>query len=425
MEFKESLRFLYSLQQYGIKFGLSKTENLLKAMGNPQKKLKFIHIAGTNGKGSVATYINSILTHAGYRVGLYTSPHLVSFTERMKINSKNISKSEVVYYTKIIQKIMDKKEPPTFFEAVTAMAINYFADKKVDIAILETGMGGRLDATNVITPLVSIITNISLEHQEFLGNNLIDIAREKAGIVKKSTPLISGVTQREVISMFEDICKSKQSPFFLLNRDFSCTQNNGVYNYSGIKLNLKSLESGLKGIYQKNNLAISIASCELISDMGFYIKKEDIKKGIKNSFWPGRMHIVSTSPIMMLDGAHNVDAIYNLSLSLKEFNFDKLILIIGVMADKDVKNILNIIIPRADFVIYSRPEYYRAMDPSILSTKYPKEHKHKVIPCLKDAISFSKDIASKNDLVLITGSLFTVGEALSIIDPENYPKEEV
>ena len=423
--YKEALKFLYSLQKFGIKFGLSKTENLLERLNTPQRELKFIHIAGTNGKGSVANYLNFILMNAGYRVGLYTSPHLVSFTERMRINGKNISKRDVVHYTKLIKEVINQNEPPTFFEAVTAMAIKYFADKKVDIVILETGMGGRLDATNIINPILTIITNVSLEHQEFLGNTIEDITKEKAGIIKEKIPLVTGITQEEAIQLVQNICKKKNVKMYLLEKDFFCEEKNGIYNYFGLKQQYKGLKNGLMGIYQKNNLAISLASVELLNNMEFCIKDKHVIDGVKETFWPGRMHIISERPIILLDGAHNLAAMHGLKESLKNIKYNKLILIIGIMQDKDIKDILDIIVPVADLTIYTRPEYYRAMDPFKLKEQYPKQHNYEVLNSLESAILRAKEMAMDNDMILITGSLFTVGEALTILDPVNYPIEEV
>ena len=424
-DYKDALKFLYSLQKYGIKFGLSKTENLLKKLDTPQKHLKFIHIAGTNGKGSVATYLSSILKNAGYRVGVYTSPHLVSFTERMRINGENISKRDVVHYTKLIRNVMDKREPPTFFEAVTAMAIKYFADEKVDIVILETGMGGRLDATNIVHPILTIITNVSLEHQVFLGDTIESITKEKAGIIKDKIPLVTGINQEEAIQIIEDICKKKDVYIYRIEKDFSCIQENGVYHYNGINHHYNGLKSGLNGIYQKNNLALALASIEILNNIGLCIKDEHVINGVKQAFWPGRMHIVSKSPIILLDGAHNIAAMHGLKESIKEMEYNKLILVIGIMEDKDTKEILDIIVPMTDFTIYTRPKYYRAMDPFKLKEQYKKVHKYEIINNLERAIARAKQRASEKDMILITGSLFTVGEALSILDPNNYPKEEV
>ncbi len=424
-DYKRALEFLYSLQKYGIKFGLSKTENLLAGLGNPHRRLKFVHIAGTNGKGSVATYISHILEKAGYRVGAYTSPHLVTFRERMRINREFISQREVVALTKEIKQVMVEKEPPTFFEATTAMALKYFADMDVDIVVLETGMGGRLDATNVVSPLLSIITNISMEHQQFLGDTLLDIAKEKAGIIKEMTPVISGASQKEVRSLFEKICREKNSPLYLIQRDFSCLWRKDGFFYKGLERSYSGLTSGLLGRFQRSNMALALCCIELLGREGFSIDEIHIREGLKDAFWPGRLHLISRSPLVVLDGAHNNAAMEVLTSTLEEMDFDRLIAVVGVMADKDVGGMMERLIPLCDTVVFSRPVYERAMDPHRLKEIYPSTVTSLVIPSLKEAISKALDMARNRDMILITGSLFTVGEALSILDPEKYPIEDL
>ncbi|MBW2144942.1 MAG: bifunctional folylpolyglutamate synthase/dihydrofolate synthase, partial [Deltaproteobacteria bacterium] len=251
--YEEAVRYLYSLQKFGIKFGLSKTSNLLKALGNPHKGQKYIHIAGTNGKGSVASFIGSILKEAGLRVGLYSSPHLVRFTERFRINDEEITSEKAESLIHELTEVFVSGEAPTFFEATTALAITYFAREKTDIAIMEVGMGGRLDATNVILPLVSVITNISLEHQFFLGARLLDIAREKAGIIKKGIDLVTGATQPAVLGLFESLAKEKKAPFWRLGKDSRYRTTESGLHYYGRKRRLNGLSLGLKGDFQARN----------------------------------------------------------------------------------------------------------------------------------------------------------------------------
>ncbi len=420
-----ALDFLYSLQKYGIKFGLSKTENLLKGLGDPHRDLKFIHIAGTNGKGSVATYISYILERAGYRVGVYTSPHLVTFRERMRINRKFISPEEVVALTEDIKRVMVEEEPPTFFEAVTAMAMRYFDVKGVDVVVLETGMGGRLDATNVVSPLVGIITNISMEHQEFLGNTLLDIAGEKAGIIKEAIPLISGASQKEVRLLFEKICKEKRSPLYLFDRDFTCIASRKSFSYYGVNNSYEGLVSGLAGRFQRYNMALALCCIELLGEYGFVAKEEHIRHGLKEAFWPGRLHVVSHSPLVVVDGAHNRAAMETLISTLEEMEFERLVAVVGIMEDKDIEGMMGRLVPLCDTVIFSRPRYFRAMDPYRLMKISPPACSSYVVPSLHQAIDRAFEVASSGDLILITGSLFTVGEALSILDPQTYPPEDV
>lgn len=425
--YKEALRYIYSLQKFGIKFGLSKTENILKVFGNPHKKKIYIHIAGTNGKGSVASFISSILKEAGYKVGLYTSPHLVRFTERFRINGKEISREEAANLIFEIRKYFAPHEPPTFFEATTAMAIIYFYRQNTDIDIMEVGMGGRLDATNVINPIVSVITNIGLDHQQYLGSTLIQIAREKAGIIKRGIDLITGVNQPKIISFFEDQAKEKDAPLYRVGKDIMYRRRNGAVNYYGINMRLKNLRPKMNGAFQTKNVAISLGVIELLREKGFRIDEDAIYRGVENAFWPGRMHIISSSPLIILDGAHNPTAMKMLSLSIKErYPEKRIILVIGIMKDKDIKRMLRNILGISDYVIYTRPVYSRAADPKDL-VNYGRLFKKEgeVIPSLKDAIDKARDMAKEDDLILITGSLFTVGEALSHLDPIKYAPDEI
>ena len=307
--YQEGIEYLYNLQKYSIKFGLSKTSNLMKAFGNPHKDRKYIHIAGTNGKGSVATFVASILKHAGIKVGFYSSPHLVRFTERFRINDKEISREKAAGLIDELKGAVVSKSPPTFFEATTAMAFLYFARENTDIDIMEVGMGGHLDATNIITPLISVITNISMEHQFFLGSRLLDIAGEKGGIIKEGVDLVTGATQPSVISLFKSICRGKRAPMWRAGTDISYLTTDYGFHYKGIKRRFNRLQLGLKGKFQVRNAALALAVIELLEKKGFRISSGDIQEGLKNSAWPGRMQIVAENPTVLLDGAHNPAAI--------------------------------------------------------------------------------------------------------------------
>ena len=425
--YQEGIEYLYNLQKYGIKFGLSKTSNLMKAFGNPHKDRKYIHIAGTNGKGSVATFVASILKQAGLKVGLYSSPHLVRFTERFRINDEEISREKAAGLIDELKGAVVSDSPPTFFEATTAMAFLYFAREDTDIAIMEVGMGGRLDATNLITPLVSVITNISMEHQFFLGSHLLDIAGEKAGIIKKGVYLVTGATQPSVISLFKSICREKGAPMWRVGKDISYRTTRHGFHYKGIKRRLNRLQLGLKGRFQARNAALALAAIELLEKHGFRISSGDIQEGLKDSFWPGRMQVVSEKPTVLLDGAHNPAAIRALAESVRTvFQYRRLILVIGIMADKEIGQLLRGIVPIADYVIYTRPVYSRAADPGILIAEAaPLERPGMVEPLLKKAIERARDMADPEDLIVICGSLFTVGEALTYFDPETYGPDDL
>ena len=428
LSYKELVSWLYNLQKYGIKFGLSKTSNLLEAFGNPHLGQRYIHIAGTNGKGSVGAMLESILMKSGLKVGFYCSPHLVSFTERFRINRECIKRDQAASLIRELKEVMSQEEPPTFFELTTAMALIFFFRNHVDLSIIEVGMGGRLDATNVITPMVSIITTIGLEHQEFLGNTIIDIAKEKGGIIKKGIHVVTAVNQPSVVSLFESLCKKRGAPFWRVGHNVRYRRlPSGLLGYYGLRKRFKNLELGLKGRFQHRNAALVLLTVEILKRKGLTISDEAIRLGLADPVWHGRLEEVSSNPTIILDGAHNPSAMRSLAHSIgNDFDFKQLILVFGVMEDKDISNILREIVPPANTVIYTRPTYYRAANP------------HRVMEMAKEfgragevhfpvsaAIDKARDLADKRDLILITGSLYTVGEAKSYLDPIGYPVEDI
>jgi dihydrofolate synthase/folylpolyglutamate synthase len=428
IDYKDALTYIYGLQKYGIKFGLSKTSNLLKAFGDPHKGQKYVHIAGTNGKGSVAAFAASILREAGLgRVGLYSSPHLVRFTERIKINDREISQKDTVDLVKELRNAVVPEEPPTFFEAITAMAFLYFARENTDIAVIEVGMGGRLDATNLITPLVSLITNISMEHQIYLGSRLLDIASEKAGIIKDGIDVVTGVTQPSVIRLLESACAEKGAPLWRLGKDIHYRATPSGLHYYGRMQRLHSLQPGLNGRFQFRNAALAVALVERLQEKGFRVSAEDIRKGLKRVTWPGRMQVVAQEPTVILDGGHNPAAIKTLAHSItSDFRYRRMILVIGIMGDKDIGQILRAIVPLSDYVIYTRPVYSRAAPPErLMAEAAPLRSPGEVVPFLSKALDRARQIADPRDLILVCGSLFTVGEAMTYFDPETYRPDDL
>ena len=279
--YDQALAYLYGLQKFGMKFGLSKTENLLQAFGRPQDQLKLIHIAGTNGKGSVAAMAASIFSRAGYRVGLYTSPHLVDFRERFQINGRLIPPEVTLDLIEEVKGRTNPEEPPTFFEFVTAMALIYFAREKVDLAIIEVGLGGRLDATNIIRPRVTAITTLGLEHQQYLGNTLRRIAWEKGGIIKPGIPLVSGVTQPAAREVISQICREQGAPLYLAGRDFQTRKITGArFNYTGFGKVYKGLRNRLLGPHQIRNAGLALSLVNLWSLEGKSLSEEHYPGGV-------------------------------------------------------------------------------------------------------------------------------------------------
>jgi dihydrofolate synthase / folylpolyglutamate synthase len=427
MTYKDAVNYLYSLQKFGIKFGLSKTSNILEALGNPHRDQKYVHIAGSNGKGSVAAFLASMLAEAGFKVGVYTSPHLVRFTERFRINGTEMSRDTSADLIEELKQVTAKEEPPTFFEATTAMALTWFAREKTDLAIMEVGMGGRLDATNIIHPLVSAITNISLEHQFYLGKTLMDIAMEKAGIIKRGVDLVTGAVKPQVARAFKTQCEERQAPFWRIGGHIRYRTTASGLHYYGIERRLNGLDLGLRGYFQARNATMALAVAELLERKGFPVSERPLRAGLKNVSWPGRMQAVSHEPTILLDGAHNPEAARALAAAIRrDFQYDRLILVIGVMDDKDISDILRWIAPLADYIIYTRPDYHRAATPERLMAEGTKfKRPGEIRQDLFSALDRARELADPTDMVVVCGSLFTVGAALPYFDPERYEKDEL
>ena len=417
--YKSCLKTLYSLRRYGIILGLDIIGNILKGVGNPQNNFNTIHVAGTNGKGSIASALSTILHKAGYKVGLYTSPHLVRFNERICINNHPVSDKNVVAAYKAVKSAHHGSREPTFFEFTTAMAFYEFGRHNVEWAVVETGMGGRLDATNIITPALTIITNISLEHKLYLGNTISEITREKGGIIKKGTPVVTGVTQKNAISALTSIAKSQSAPLYRFRDAFRIRRNrNTTFNYFGIDHIWRNIKTGLIGKHQINNAALILAACELLIKNNLNLTLKNIKDGLEQNRWPGRLEIVSSSPLILLDGAHNFIAARHLARYLSENLSDRNItLLIGILDDKPYKSILKDLLPLCRKVILTRPKIDRALAPEKL---YPIAQKiisdiH-VIPDVDKAIIYAIESASPKDVICIAGSLYVVGEAKELFE---------
>jgi len=424
--YRDAVNYLYSLQKYGIKFGLSKTENLLRAFGNPHQGRRYVHIAGTNGKGSASAFISSILQDAGLKVGFYSSPHLVRFTERFRINGEEISQDAAASLIEELKRAFAPKSPPTFFEATTAMALIYFAREKTDLAVMEVGMGGRLDATNVITPLACGITNISLEHQEYLGKGLASIAREKAGIIKKGVDVIAAAQQPIVVKTLEAIAAEREAPFWRVGKHIRYRTTPAGLDYHGLQLRMRGLRLGLQGNMQARNAALALGIVERLADKGIHVSEEHIRNGLAKTVWIGRMQVVGRHPTILLDGAHNPGALRVLARSIQTgFTYRRLILVMGIMADKAIAEMMRIIAPLADYLICTRPLYYRAAHPEVLMREAaPLGRPGEIVPLLTDALTRAREVAGTEDLIVVCGSLFTVGEALTYFDPVTYRPDD-
>jgi len=417
MSYQKTISYLFGLQKFGIKLGLSKITSLLKQLGDPHKKLRFIHIAGSNGKGSTAAFLTAILRQNGHRAALYTSPHLIDFTERIKICDKAIPRSRVVGLTRRIKRICSDNaiDSITYFEFITAMALTYFAEEHADPVVFEVGMGGRFDATNVIRPLVSIITSINMEHQIYLGNTLSKIAREKAGIIKRRVPLVSGVRQASVKKILAETCTRLHARHYQLGDDFTCrSKHNGLFSYKGLNWEFKELKSGLLGNHQLRNASLAVCAAELINKKGVLIEKETVKQAIHETSWPGRFEIIQKNPVVVLDGAHNPAAWKTLINTLRrQLTYKHLYFVIGIMEDKDIAKLVELVTPLGEAIVFCRPGMQRAAKKEFIEKFIRFSSKKKVFwyDDTKTAIKYVIKNASKNDVIAVTGSLFTVGEA--------------
>ncbi len=417
--YSDCLKSMYGLRRFGIKLGLATIQRILSGLGNPQDRYACIHVAGTNGKGSVASFLAAILKASGYKVGLYTSPHLVRFNERICVNNEQISDENVVSaYQAVIDNCGGDREP-TFFEYTTAMALYEFGRQAVDWAVIETGMGGRLDATNILNPVLSIITNVSLEHQGYLGNTLAEIAGEKGGIIKSGTPVVTAVSQPPAIAVLENLASDLNAPLFRLKKDFKVRRNaDRRFSYYGLDHVWRGLATSLTGGYQVENAALVLAACELLIRNNARISLTHIQTGLSNTRWPGRLEVVSDHPMIILDGAHNLNASKELAKYLKtELKGRHITLIIGILEDKPYAAILEHLIPVCSRVILTRPKIGRALP---VDTLYPiaaaLTADVQAIPDVSRAIAFAAENAHPEEVICVAGSLYVVGEAKAYLN---------
>lgn len=421
--YKDCISYLFDLERVGIKYDLKNTRTLLKHLNNPHSKFKSIHIAGTNGKGSVAAFLNSVFLEKGLRTGLYTSPHILDFRERILVNGKMISKNFIINFTNNLIKLIEEINP-SFYEITTALAFEYFRVCKVRYAIVETGLGGRLDSTNVLKPILTIVTGISIDHTEFLGNTIKSIAREKAGIIKRNVPCVLGQVNNSVIKIFVDKCKSKNSKLIfapsLFEVDMYKKNENGfLFNSKSKERTLNAVKCSLVGEYQIKNIRTSLAALtQLTETEGMEFTDKNLHDGFKNvvsnSKFYGRFQLLSVKPSVVIDVSHNLESLSNIARNLKHFTYDRLVIIFALMKDKEYKKCLREIEKLNSQVVLTKPQYKRALEPTELY-KFAKYKKSFVIKeNIKEAFLYAKDISNKSDLILITGSFFLASDFLKI-----------
>ena len=428
MNYREALRYILSFTDFeklpgsayaAANFDLRRMEELLGRVGNPQLTPRSIHIAGTKGKGSTAAMIASALTAAGYRTGLYTSPHLHTFRERIQIDGVMISEEELASIATRLQPEVDAVNKRsrygelTTFEILTALAFVFFAEQRVDFQVLETGLGGRLDATNVVRPKVCIITSISLDHTEVLGDTLAKIAGEKAGIIKPGAIVVSAPQEAEAESVIRQACERNCSKLIVLGRDVAWRKI--AADLEGQSFEVKGggrsyrLHIPLLGEHQLENAATAVAALEAVG-----VDIEHIARGLSETRWPGRLQVLRREPLLVVDGAHNGESAIRLGESIREyFNYKRLLLIIGVSSDKDLDGMLQELAPLADVIIATRSRHPRALSLDALVKRLGKNRDKSIeSSSVADAIHRALQMAGRDDLICVTGSLFVVAEAI-------------
>jgi dihydrofolate synthase/folylpolyglutamate synthase len=436
MTYPKALEWLYSFIDYGVKrsyryspevFDLSRVKTLLASLGDPQDRYPTVHIAGTKGKGSTAAMMASCLRSAGYATGLYTSPHLIDFTERMQINGEQIPESEFVGLVEILKQNVDAVPEISTYELATALAFMYFAKHSVDCAVIEVGLGGRLDATNVIQPLVSVITSLSYDHTHLLGDSLSDIAAEKAGIIKSETPVVLAPQQFEADLVVRAIAEERNAPVVQVNRDWHYAARDR--DFGGQKFQVwraddettrVDLSIPLLGHHQVQNGAVAYVALQTVSGRGLPLELHQIQQGLAATEWAGRFQVLAHEPTIVLDSAHNRESALKLRIALDDyFPGGPITMVFGASSDKDVRGMFLELAPRISRVILTRANHPRAEDPeklALLARGFGFEAE--VVEPVAAAMKRATEDTSVDHVVLATGSLFVIGSALAAWDPK-------
>jgi dihydrofolate synthase/folylpolyglutamate synthase len=426
MNYEEALAYIHGTMKFGSKLGLQNITELLRRLGDPHKAFPAVHIAGTNGKGSVTSMTASILHKAGYKVGMFISPYLERFTERIQVDFEEIPRDTLARLTglvkeKISEMVGEGFNHPTEFEVVTALGFLYFAESKVDIAVVEVGLGGRLDSTNVVNPLVSVITSISYDHMYILGNTLKEIAYEKGGIIKPGVPVVSYPQEEEAARVLEELAKGRSSPYYPIKKEQVHEKHSAFdeqcfdFEYDGITY--ENIRIHLPGKHQMLNAACALTGIMVLREQGFVINDSAVYAGMDATRWPGRLEMVREKPMIILDGAHNPSGAQALADAVRLYFPGRSIrLIMGVFKDKDVDNVAKILCSVASEVTVTMADSPRATDISELANIVRKYHSNvDVQPSLKEAIPSVMERLKENEILIISGSLYLIGEARTIV----------
>jgi dihydrofolate synthase / folylpolyglutamate synthase len=413
MTYAQAIQFLYDLRWFGTKLGLENTFKLAALAGNPQDKLRFIHVAGTNGKGSTCAMLESIYRHAGLRVGLYTSPHLIAFGERIQVNRHLLDQEQVISLVSRMQslaKAFPAQGYPTFFEAVTVMALLHFAERKCELVIWETGLGGRLDATNIVTPLASVITNIDLDHQQWLGDTFDKIASEKAGIIKPGIPVITGATDAQGLEVISGVARQNNAPLDVVSPTDSESEL------------LQSLQLSLDGRFQRLNAALALKTVQVLSKQ-LPVSREAMVSGLSHVQWPGRMQrlVTASGQHLLLDGAHNPAGVEVLRAELEtNSSAQRPTIVFGVLRDKDWTTMARRLMPLAGRIVLTPVKSERSLSPGELQP-FLNQLGLKSPITLCGSLAEALRVTAEDALVVITGSLYLVGEAMELLQLSAVP----
>jgi dihydrofolate synthase/folylpolyglutamate synthase len=420
MIYSSAVEYLYGLQKHGIKLGLAGTRTILSRLDHPERRYRAIHIGGTNGKGSTAAMAASILMAADYRVGLYTSPHLVDFRERIRVNGAMIPERRVGELVSRIKASAGPDSSLTFFEFTTALAFQYFAEAQVDVAVLEVGMGGRFDATNVVQPVATTITTISLDHEDYLGDTTEQIAYEKAGIIKPGIPVILGRLDQQAGRVIREVAEAQGAPLYQLGVDFDVRGDSPSFNYAGIGVTHDGLSCRLLGRHQLDNAACALALIEVAERSGLRVHPEAMKSGLAATQWEGRLETVDRNPSVVLDGAHNPAAAGVLAAFLADFRAShpgsRVALILGMMRDKAHRAFVQTLLSTIDELIVTQAAIPRAASPlelrESLANLMPSMH---TAATPGEALSLARRLMTPADLICVAGSLMLVGDMKALL----------
>jgi len=434
----EAMAWVTGLTSYGIRPGLDRINQLMEAFNHPHRRLKFIHVAGTNGKGSVCAYLTSVLRQCGYDVGTFTSPYLTSYSNRLQYNGHDIEDGDLVRLANLLKPVAEEMAQsewgsPTMFEITTAMALIYYGTVAYpDYVVWETGLGGRLDVTNIVTPIISVITNVGHDHMDVLGPTLVDITREKAGIIKAGVPVVTAVNQPEAIQIVEEAAKARQATMYRLGDQFSfqpeaIAEDEQKFTFQGPFRTLQSLTVTMNGVHQITNAATAVMTLEVLRQYyALMVDDEDLAIGLRNTTWPGRLEMVSRDPRILIDGAHNPEGMEALSQALRDiYKFDQLNVMMAMMPNKNHEQSLRHILPMVDTLVITEPDFHKKMNAADLAavaeglrTELGRPRNVIVEPNWRRALELLQEASASSPqgastLNVVTGTLYLIADVRS------------